>query len=234
MGPPGAADVSGATNLRDSGVRWALLDRVPEDDRRKVLSLAVRRKYAKGEVLFHEGDPADSLHLVAKGHVAVRAATPLGDVAMLRVLRPGEFFGELALLAPGPRSATIIALEPVETLALHVSHFEMLRAQHAHIDGLLIEALVAELRRVSAALVEALYLPVEKRLWRRLRELTDMYGSVAPVEIPLTQEDLAQLAGTTRQTANRILREAEEHGVLSIARGRIAVHDLPALHHLAR
>jgi CRP-like cAMP-binding protein len=216
------------------GVRWPLLDVVPEDDRRILLSLAVRRRFAKGEVLFHEGDPGDSLHLVAKGHLAARATTPLGDVATVRVFQPGDFFGELAILSPGPRNATIVALDPVETLALHVSHFQTLRVDHPHAEGVLVHALVAEVRRLSAALVEALYLPVEKRLWRRLLELSEMYGEDPPVEIPLTQEDLAQLAGTTRPTANRILREAEQNGVLGIGRGRIEVRDVETLRRKAR
>ncbi len=215
-------------------MHWELLDVVPDDDRRKLLSLLVRRKFAKGEVLFHEGDPGDSLHLVAKGHLATRATTPLGDVATVRVFQPGDFFGELAILSPGPRNATIVALEPVETLVLHVSHLETLRAQHTHIDGVLVEALVAEVRRLSAALVEALYLSVDKRLWRRLLDLTNMYGETPPIEIPLTQEDLAQLAGTTRPTANRILRDAEQNGVLGIGRGRIELLDVEALRRKAR
>ncbi len=215
-------------------MHWALLDFVPEDDRHQLLSLAVRRKFAKGEVLFHEGDPGDSLHLVAKGHLAARASTPLGDVATVRVFQPGDFFGELAILSAGPRNATIVALDPVETLALHVSHFETLRAEHPHTRDVLEQALVAEVRRLSAALVEALYLPVEKRLWRRLLELSEMYGTDPPIEIPLTQEDLAQLAGTTRPTANRILREAEENSVVAISRGRIEVRDVETIRRKAR
>jgi CRP-like cAMP-binding protein len=98
----------------------------------------------------------------------------------------------------------------------------------------LIRALVDEVRRLAAALVEALYLPVEKRLWRRLLELADMFGPTAPVTIPLTQEDLAQLSGTTRPTANRLLREAEKNGTLTITRGRVDILDLDALQRHAR
>jgi CRP-like cAMP-binding protein len=81
-------------------------------------------------------------------------------------------------------------------------------------------------RRLAAALLEALYLPVEKRLWRRVDELAATYGQDPPITIPLTQEDLAQLAGTTRQTANRILREGEREGALDMTRGRVAVLDI--------
>lgn len=199
-----------------------------------MLALAMRRKFAKGEVLFHEGDPGDSLHLVAKGHLAARTTTSLGDIATLRIFKPGDHFGELAVLSPGPRNATVVALDSVETLALHTTHFDRLREEHAPVEALLVDALVAEVRRLAGALVEALYLPADKRLWRRLLDLAEMYGDSPPITIPLTQEHLAQLAGTTRPTANRLLREAEREGIVAITRGRVEVRDVAALRHKAR
>jgi CRP-like cAMP-binding protein len=213
---------------------WALFEGIPPEEQRRLLALAHRRKYAKGEVLFHEGDPGDSLHLVVKGHLAARATTPLGDVATLRILKPGDHFGELAILVPGPRNATVVALEPVETLTLHSSNFAALRDEHVQLDSILVQTLAVEVRRLAAALLEALYLPVEKRLWRRLLDLAEMYGDSAPVTIPLTQEDIAQLAGTTRQTANRLMRDAERAQIIAMARGRVEVHDLDALRRRAR
>ena len=97
---------------------------------------------------------------------------------------------------------------------------------------MLTEALVGEVRRLSAALIEALYVPVEQRVWRRVNELVELFGGDVPVVIPLTQDDIAQLAGTTRPTANRALRAGEEQGVLRLARGRIEVHDRAALKRL--
>jgi len=96
-------------------MRWALLDRVPADDVQRLLSIARRRKFERGEVVFHEQDPADTLHLIEKGRFAVRVSTPLGDRAILAVLGAGEMFGELALLGDeedARRSATVVALEP--------------------------------------------------------------------------------------------------------------------------
>lgn len=182
--------------------------------------------------MFHEGDPGDALHLVDKGHLAVKRSTPLGDVATLLVLGPGDVFGELAVVAPGPRNATVVALDLVETLALHGEVFDDLRLTHPAVDRVLIHALVGEVRRLSAVLVEALYVPADKRIYLRLGELTRLFsvaGHDGPVLIPLTQEELAQLAGTTRPTANRVLRAAETAGVLRVARGRIEVLDGTAL-----
>jgi CRP-like cAMP-binding protein len=210
-------------------VSWPLLDVVPQSEQRRLLALAVRRKFAKSEVVFHEGDPADSLHLVAKGHFVAQMSTPLGDIATVRVFQPGDFFGELGVLLPGRRNATIFALEPSETLVLHSSLFEFLRGEHPLVVDVVVEALVCEVRRLSAALVEALFLPVEQRLWRRLLELAASYGSVVPVRVALTQEDIAQLAGTTRSTANRILRAAQQAGVVRMERGMIEIRDLDAV-----
>ena len=98
---------------------------------------------------------------------------------------------------------------------------------------MLTEALVTEVRRLSAALIEALYVPVERRVWLRLIDLVELYGGDTPVVIPLTQDDIAQLAGTTRPTANRVLRAGEDHGVVQLGRSRIEVHDRAALQRLA-
>ncbi len=217
-------------------VEWVLLSSLAEAERREVLAAARRRRFVRGEVVFHESDPGDTLHLIAKGHVAVRIATPLGDTALLRVLGQGQYFGELAVVSPAPRSATIVCLDVVETLALHRDVFEELRVKHPAVDGVLTLALVAEVRRLSSRLIEALYLPVDCRVWRRVAELTDLYGPAVDgaVVIPLTQDDVAHLAGTTRPSANKVLRGGEERGVLRIGRARIEVLDVDALADLAR
>jgi CRP-like cAMP-binding protein len=214
-------------------VRSHLLDVLTEEERRGVLATTRRRRFKRNEVVFHDGDPGDTLHLLVEGHVAIRITTPLGDEAMLRVFGPADYFGELALLTAGPRRGTAISLDGSETLSLHRDDFEALRATTPAINALLTDALVGEVRRLSAALIEALYVPVERRVWLRLNELVELYGDEPPVVVPLTQDDIAQLAGTTRPTANRVLRAGEEQGVLRLARGRIDVLDRAALQQLA-
>jgi CRP/FNR family transcriptional regulator, cyclic AMP receptor protein len=217
-------------------VESPLLAVLADEDRRELLRLARRRRFARGEVIFHEGDPGDTLHLLAQGHVAVRAATPLGDIAMLRVLRPGEFFGELAVVSPGPRNATVVALDRVETLGIAKQQLDELRSRRPAVDAVVTEALANEIRRLAAALTEALYLPSEKRLLRRLVDLVALFGTDTnpATVIPLTQDELAQLAGVTRPTANRILKKAEEDGTMRISRGRVEILDSEALVRQAR
>ena len=210
-------------------VSYQLLAGMPDDAQRSLLALCRRRRFRRGEVVFHDGDPGETLHLVAKGHFAVRVTTPLGDTAMLRVYQPGDSFGELAALEPAPRAGTVVALDEADTLSLSHAQLDELRAKHPGVDHLLTAALIGEVRRLARALVEALYLPVDRRLWRRLGELAEIYADGSPtVTVPLTQEDLAQLAGTTRPSANRVLRAGEAVGVVRMARGRIEVVDLEA------
>ena len=214
---------------------WQLLQVLPPEGRQQVLSVARRRRFKRNEVVFHEGDPGDTLHLIVSGHVAVRVTTPLGDCATVAVLGPGACFGELSLLSPAPRSATVAALDALETLGLHRDQMTEVRLTYPVIDQLLLDAAIGEVRRLTGRLLEALYVPVDKRIPRRLLDLVDSYGDGEnEVTIPLTQDDLAGLAGTTRPTVNKVLRGFEEAGTVSLARGSIRVLDRKALAKKAR
>jgi CRP/FNR family transcriptional regulator, cyclic AMP receptor protein len=217
-------------------VQWKLLGSLSPDEQRAVVSQTRRRRFARGEVIFHEGDPGDTLHLLFKGHVAIRRSTPLGDVATLLILGPGDFFGELVLVSPeSGRNATVVALDPTETLTLHRDQLETLRLEHPAIDRFLLDAMAKEIRRLSTLLSDALYVPVDKRVLRRLLEVAETYGADVPGSVvPLTQEDLAALAGTTRPSTNRVLRAAEDAGLLSVSRGQVRLIDINGLAKRAR
>ncbi|MFL6204452.1 MAG: Crp/Fnr family transcriptional regulator [Acidimicrobiales bacterium] len=214
-----------ATSGAPSGARWPLLASLPDHEVRALLSAARRRRFDRHEVVFHEGDPGDSVHLIDRGRVALRVTTPLGDTVTLRLLGPGAVFGELALLDAAPRNATVVALERTETLALHRDHFDELRREHPDVDRILIHSLVNEVRRLSVQLLEALYVPVPHRVERRLFDLVQQYGADAPgpVDIPLTQEDVAELCGASRTTVNKVLRGLEEGGLVTVSRGHVVV-----------
>lgn len=215
-------------------MKWALLDGVPQDDVQQLLSIARRRKFSRGEVVFHEQDPADTLHLIDKGRFAVRVVTPLGDTAILAVLGPGEMFGELALLGDEEqrRSATVAALEAAETRSVHRIDFDRLRERNPGTSNVLVAILSGQMRRLSRHLVEALYVSADKRVLRRLVEVAAIYGDGeggSGTVVPLTQEDLAGLAGTSRATVNRVLREEEARGTVKLGRGRTTVLDTETL-----
>jgi CRP/FNR family transcriptional regulator, cyclic AMP receptor protein len=204
--------------------RGPLFEGATEQEAARLLDRARRRRFDAGEVVFHAGDPADTLHLIQNGRFAARVMTEFGDIATLTVMGPGDFFGELALLSPrAPRSATVVALEKGETLSVHEIDFGRLRTERPETADVLIAILAAQVRRLSVHLAEALYVPADTRVRRRLLEMTEIYGAGEQITVPLTQEELASLAGTSRATVNRVLREEEDFGTLRLSRGRTTV-----------
>ncbi len=210
-----------------------MLAAVPAEDVRQLLSIARRRTFARDEVVFHQGDPANSLHLVSKGHFAVKVLTPRGDAALLDVYGPGDAFGEMALVAAdGLRSATVSALEAGERFAVFREEFARLRAAHASVSDALLVVLGERLRRANERISVAHYLDVEERVRWCVVRLAHTYGvEDGRATIPLTQEQIAEYAGAARPTVNRVLREEEERGSLALGRGRI---DVLALDELAK
>ena len=216
-------------------MQWRLLADVPDEQIRLLLSVARRRRFARGEVVCHRDDPADSMHLIAEGHFAVRVKTPVGETITSALLGPGENFGEMALVGPDARrSATVEALEPAETFAVYKADFEQLRREQPSVDHVLIAFLAGEVRRLNERLLEAFYVPAERRVLRRLVDLAGVYGTATGTELPLTQEDLATFAGTSRATVNHVLRDEEKRGTVELRRGTTVVLDLEALQKRAR
>ena len=204
-----------------------ILEALDETERRQVLAACRRRRFKAQEVVFHEHDAADTFHLVTRGRFAVRRTTKLGDEVILRVLGRGSVFGEIALLgADHNRSATVFALEDAETLSIHRNDFDDLRRQHRGVDQFLLALSAEAIRDTSELVMEALHLNAEERVLRRLVMLTDVYDDDQPtVQIPLTQQFLASLAGTTRSTTNHTLRALEDDGVVELRRGSVVVVD---------
>jgi CRP/FNR family cyclic AMP-dependent transcriptional regulator len=215
----------------DVAVEWPILQDLCETDRARVLAATTRHTYARDEMIVHQGDPGGAFHLLARGRVAVRVSTQEGEVVTLSVLGPGDFFGEQALLGPRhQRTASVVALEPVESLSMDSVRFDQLRRAYPSVEHFLVEVLAAQVRRLTNHLIEALYVPAEQRTLRRLLALLTRYRDGAlPMVIPITQEDLASMAGTTRPTVNRVLRAMEDTGALKLSRGRIEVVSVDAL-----
>jgi CRP/FNR family cyclic AMP-dependent transcriptional regulator len=206
-------------------MEWRLLAGVSADDVRQLEAVAQRRTYRRGQVVFHDEDAADALHLVARGHFAVRVTTPGGESVLLAVLGPGDSFGELALVSGGRRGATVQAFTDGETLALHRDAFEALRRARPAVDRALALMLARRLRRLNELLVEAHYADADVRIRRRLLELGEVFNGA----ILLTQEEIAQTAGTSRATVNRVLREEEAAGAVELGRGRTTIRNAAEL-----
>ena len=215
-------------------MEWRLFEGVPGEDVRAVLAVARRSTYRRGVVVFHRHAPADAVHLVVKGRFDVRITTSLGDVVALAIRGPGDTFGEIAVVTAAERSATVTALEQGETLVVRGSELRRLAREHPTIDEVLVRVLAEHVAFLSERLVEAYTVDAEARVARRVLELGRVYGGSPPVVIPLIQEDIAALAGTSRATVNRVLRDAAARGLVELGRGRTVLLDPDGLARLAR
>jgi CRP/FNR family transcriptional regulator, cyclic AMP receptor protein len=204
-----------------------LFQGLPAEELRRLIAVARRRSFRRGEIVFHRGDPADTIHLVAKGRFAARVTTQLGETVTVALHSAGDAFGELALVEPDAvRSTTVAALEAGETLAIARHDFDRVRRDYPEVNEVLVRLLAARVRRSSDRLLEVLFVPAESRVLRQLRELALVYGRAEPgTLLPLTQDDIAGLAATSRATANRVLRAEEKRGTVRLGRGRTLVVD---------
>lgn len=205
----------------------SLLSDLPSDEVERVLAVARRRRFSRREVICHEGDPADTLHLIVSGRVAVMVTSAYGSQLAFNVLGPDDFFGELGLVGrESIRTATVRALEATETRAIQRREFQALVREHPRVSDVLVRILTVRVLRLSNLLREAHFLPVEVRIRRRLLELARTYDAGnGEVVITLTQEELAGIAGTARATVNRVLRQEEELGTLRLGRHKVVVLD---------
>jgi CRP-like cAMP-binding protein len=218
--------------MDDRGVPvWPLIRGLTEYDRDELLGMGRRRRYRRDEVVFHEGDRADSVHLIERGHVASCAFLETGETVTYRVFGPGETFGLLALQSgTAHRYGTTIALDEAVTVMIDADHLRSRCLGNAAMGQVLIDLLATEVRAFAAALVEALFVPVEIRVLRRLTALAQLYGQgKAGTVIPLTQEGLAGLAGTSRASVSRVLKGLETARIVERRRSAVVVEDPEAL-----
>ena len=197
------------------------------------------RRFRRAETVFHVGDPGDALFIVMAGSIKITLPADTGDEAILATLRPGDFFGELALLDGAPRSATAVAIEPTETYILARDRFRELIATEPVMREALLATLAAEVRRLTHHVEELHFLDITGRLASRLARLATEPGAarLADGSIrlagPLTQGDLAAMIGCTRQSVNKLLGLFTDDGLIRLERDRIVILDLEGLHRTA-
>ena len=213
--------------------RCALFAHVDTAGLRVLSNAMVRRRFRRNEVIFHQGDPGDSLHVVATGAVKIVLPSPGGDEAIIATLQPGDFFGELALLDGAPHSATATAVEAVETLSLARLPFHQLLDEDRGLRMALLSGLAAELRRLTGHVEELHFLDLAGRLAMRLVRLARERDPGAEQEVrldwPFTQSDLAAMIGGTRQSVNKLLSQLVEDGLLVIEHDTLVIRDVQAL-----
>ncbi len=198
----------------------------------------VARRFRRGEVIFHQGDPGNALFIVESGVVKISLPSEAGEEAILATLQAGEFFGELALLDGAPRSATAVAMEPSRMLMLPRDRFRELLAEASIRDALLV-GVAKELRRLTIHVEELHFLDIAGRLAARLAYLageggTRLTDGALRLDLPLTQSDLAAMVGCTRQSVNKLLGQFADDGLIRLDRDAVVVTDLERLVRFSR
>jgi CRP-like cAMP-binding protein len=203
------------------------------EDLRRVAEVAVPRRFPAGQVIFREGDASDTCYVVRSGHVrAVRENTD-GRTIALAHFGPGDIFGELAMFDAERRSATIETLDDLEAIAIAGSDMRRLLREHADIAVKLVIALGRRLREANERLSRQSFQTVQSRVAGVLIRLVEQARSegagARDVVLKVTQAEVAQLAGSSRESASRFLAVLERAGIITQGRGRITVHDPDAL-----
>lgn len=192
------------------------------------------RRFRRGEVIFHVGDPGDALFVIVDGEVKISLPSETGDEAILATLRPGDVFGELALLDGAPRSASATALTATETVVLPRDRFRELIAREAAIRDALLASIAAELRRLTTHVEELHFLDITGRLAAMLVRLaqdggTRLADGGVRLRTNLTQGDLAAMVGCTRQSVNKLLGQFTDDRLIRLERDAIVITDMDGL-----
>jgi CRP/FNR family transcriptional regulator len=203
------------------------------EDLRRVADVAVPRRFATGQVIFREGDASDTCYVVRSGHARAVRENVDGRTLALAHFGPGDIFGELAMFDSERRSATLEALDELDAIAIAGSDMRRLMRLHAEMSANLAIALARRLREANERLSRQSFQTVQSRVAGVLIELVEQAQAEGAgqrdVELKVTQAGIAQLAGSSRESASRFLAVLERAGIITQGRGRIVVHDPEAL-----
>jgi CRP/FNR family transcriptional regulator len=217
----------------------ALLSRVPvfadldADDVGRVAEVAVPRSFEAEQVVFQEGDDSDTCYIVRSGHARAVRSHSDGRTITLASFGPGDIFGELAMFDDERRSATVEAVDDLEVVAVLGTDMRRLVRQHPDIAAKLLIAVTRRLRDTNERLTRQSFQTVQSRVAQVVSALVEQARTEGAPEqdvlIRVTQSDIAQLAGSARESASRFLAVLERAGIITQGRGRLTVHDPQAL-----
>jgi CRP/FNR family transcriptional regulator, cyclic AMP receptor protein len=205
----------------------ALFAAVPADRLAELAQLVQRRRYPRGAIIFHKGDPGTGLYLLTTGQVKIVLPSETGEEAVLGVLQAGDAFGELALFDGLPRSATVVALQDAEVLLLRREDFLAFVARSPEVATALLGVLSRRLRATNELIEDVVFLDVPGRLAKRLLDLGARYGKPTDqgieIDLRLTQQELAAMVGTTRESVNKQLGWLGDQQLIALDRQRIVL-----------
>jgi CRP/FNR family cyclic AMP-dependent transcriptional regulator len=218
-------------------VAEGFLSELEPDERAELEALGTVRRYARGDVLFHEGDDAGAVVVLLEGRVKAAQVSD-GREVILAFPGPGELLGELSAVDGMPRSSTVRAIDDVEALVVAGSAFRALLDRRPRIALVLLRSVVARLRQSDRRLVDYAVNDVVVRVAGRLVELCDRFGALGQdgrvdTGLAITQDELASWAGASREAVAKAMAILRALGWVQTERRRILVVDLPALRRYA-
>lgn len=200
---------------------------LPREQLAPLVKALRRQTYRKGQLILRQGELGDSLFVIVSGQVRIYTLSPDGHELSVLICGKGDFFGEMALLTGEPRSANAEAMRRTEVLVLCRQTFHEHLLSNPQAALYIIETLSQRLRRTTESFEELASLSVPQRVARKLLDLAERYGvkheDGVLIDLDLSQEAVASLVGTTRESANRALRSLREQGLVQIDRVRILV-----------
>jgi CRP-like cAMP-binding protein len=223
----------------DDVVRQAPLFAALDDEAAEALrSTMTRVEVPRGEAIFHEGDPGDRLYVIVEGKIKLGRASGDGRENLLAVLGPGEMFGELSLFDPGPRNAAGTAVADTVLLGVGSDDLDEWLRGRPEVARHLLRALARRLRRTNEALADLVFSDVPGRVAKALLDLSERFGRPTDdglrVAHDLTQEELAQLVGASRETVNKALADFASRGWLRLEARAVVLLDIDRLRKRAR
>ena len=211
-----------------------LFANMPATDLQTIATDIIPRTFQQGEVIFHEGDPGQMLYLIQAGQVRIFVNGLDGsETSVILFGRPGEIFGELAVVDGMPRSATAVALGQTTLYTMSRENFSKHTRQYPQLALNFMKVLSSRVRSSTQQMDSLASLGIPQRLARKLLQLAQDYGKVEAngvcITMPLNQSDLASLIGATRESINKALREFRQNGWLHTQQGQITILDAEAL-----
>ncbi|GAB4098234.1 Crp/Fnr family transcriptional regulator [Sinomonas halotolerans] len=193
---------------------------------------------SRGASVFREGDQGDQLYFIVSGKVKLGRTSPDGRESLLAILGPGELFGEMALFDPAPRNATATAVSETRLAGLKNEALNTLLRSRPEVSAQLLQALARRLRRTNDSLSDLVFSDVPGRVAKALLDLADRFGRPATdgvlVAHELTQEELAQLVGASRETVNKALAEFVQRGWIRLEARAVVILDMQRLRQRSR
>ncbi len=204
-----------------------------DEDIRELMSVAKRRTFRSGEVIFHREDPGQVLYVIKEGKVKISLISPDGQEISLVVFGKGECFGEIAILDGLPRSADAIAMEKVECYTLQRSDFHKAIMKNPKIAIQVMEVLSKRLRSTDQMVEDLIFLDVYGRVAKKLLELADTHGTKVEngirIDVRLTQQELASMVGSSRESVNKVMGYFTDKNFISTDKHKITLHRIADL-----